>query len=279
MASTLASVPGAVRDRDPVGAPLALSVFVHGALVAALALVVQWRTQPTAPIAVELWSPVPAPSAPAEPPAPAAPAPRPPEPRATPPVPAPTDADIALRRERERREQAQREAARQAELERKMREAARLEKEAAARRAAEAEAERKRVEQARQEEASRAEFRKAMERRMQAQAGGSPAGSTSVRTASGADASYAAAVVACVRPHVVFAVPDGTSPNVFAEFRVDLLPDGSVAGVRLLRASGLPGYDAAAERAIRRCDPFPRPRDGRVERTIELRMAPVDAPR
>lgn len=273
MASTLAPLPGTLRARDPVGAPLALSVLVHGALVAALALVVQWRTQPAAPIAVELWSPVPAPSAPAEP------APRPPEPRAAPPVPAQPDADIALRRERERRDQAQREAARQAELERKAREAARLEKEAAARRAAEAEAERQRLEQARKEEASRAEFRKAMERRMQAQAGGSPAGSSSVRTASGADASYAAAVVACVRPHVVFAVPDGTSPGVYAEFRVDLLPDGSVAGVRLLRPSGLPGYDAAAERAIRRCDPFPRPRDGRIERTIDLRMAPVDTQR
>jgi hypothetical protein len=43
-----------------------------------------------------------------------------------------------------------------------------------------------------------------------------------------------------------------------------------------VRASGLAGYDAAAERAIRRCDPFPRKRDGTIDRTIDVRMYPVE---
>jgi hypothetical protein len=33
---------------------------------------------------------------------------------------------------------------------------------------------------------------------------------------------------------------------------------------------------AAAERAIRRCDPFPRKRDGSVDRVIDVRMQPVE---
>jgi len=41
--------------------------------------------------------------------------------------------------------------------------------------------------------------------------------------------------------------------------------------------SGLPGYDEAVERAIRRTDPFPRRRDGTVERTVIIRFRPVDA--
>jgi len=103
---------------------------------------------------------------------------------------------------------------------------------------------------------------------------GAAAGGSTVR---GADASYAAQVIACIRPHIAFTVAEGTSPAVYADFRVELLPDGSVAGVRLLRASGLSGYDAAAERAIRRCDPFPRKRDGSIDRAIDVRMYPVEA--
>ncbi|MDZ7653733.1 MAG: TonB family protein [Burkholderiaceae bacterium] len=71
-------------------------------------------------------------------------------------------------------------------------------------------------------------------------------------------------------------MPESTSPNVYADFRVELLPDGAVASVRLVRASGLSGYDAAAERAIRRCDPFPRKRDGSLDRTVDVRMYPAE---
>ena len=42
-------------------------------------------------------------------------------------------------------------------------------------------------------------------------------------------------------------------------------------------AAGLAGYDEAVERAIRRTDPFPRKRDGTVDRTVIIRFRPVDA--
>jgi colicin import membrane protein len=46
--------------------------------------------------------------------------------------------------------------------------------------------------------------------------------------------------------------------------------------VRLVKPSGLPGYDAAVERAIRRTDPFPRKPDGTVDRTVSIRFRPVE---
>ena len=115
-----------------------------------------------------------------------------------------------------------------------------------------------------------------------AQAGVAPApgGATTAGTTSsgvrGSDGGYSALVIGCIRPHIVFVVPAGTAASVYADFRVELLPDGAVASVRLVRASGLPGYDEAAERAIRRCDPFPRKRDGTLDRTIDVRMYPVE---
>jgi colicin import membrane protein len=88
---------------------------------------------------------------------------------------------------------------------------------------------------------------------------------------------YAALINACIRPHIVFAVPEGTSDQVYAEFNVELLPTGEQAAEpRLTKSSGLPGYDDAAERAIIRCDPFPRDRDGTVPRSFTLKMYPTE---
>jgi colicin import membrane protein len=85
-------------------------------------------------------------------------------------------------------------------------------------------------------------------------------------------------VVGCIRPHIVFNVPDGVKPKQHvAEFEVQLLPTGEQATApRLLKASGLGAYDQAVERAIRRCDPFPRPREGAMPRSLRLTFDPVD---
>ena len=89
---------------------------------------------------------------------------------------------------------------------------------------------------------------------------------------------YSALIKACIRPNIVFAVPEGTPDQVYAEFKVELLPTGEQAAPpQLAKPSGLPGYDDAAERAIIRCDPFPRDRDGTVPRSFTLRMYPTEA--
>jgi len=89
---------------------------------------------------------------------------------------------------------------------------------------------------------------------------------------------YEGQVVGCIRPHIVFNVPDGVKPKQHvAEFEVQLLPTGEQATTpKLLKASGLPAFDQAVERAIRRCDPFPRPAQGAMPRNLRLAFDPVD---
>ena len=62
-----------------------------------------------------------------------------------------------------------------------------------------------------------------------------------------------------------------------AEFEVMLLPTGEQAALpKLLKASGLAAYDQAVERAIRRCDPFPPPKEGTMPRSVRLSFDPVE---
>jgi colicin import membrane protein len=249
---------------------------MHALLFAAMTLAVQWRTQPQAPIVAELWSAMP-------PPVVAEVVPPPPPPRPVPqaqPQPEPErPADITLEQKKPPPKQEEK------KVEPKKEEKKPEPKKAEAKKDEPRKDERK-AEAKKDERKAEARPPTDLERIMaqanaQAQpatgaaAGAATAGASS--TVRGADASYAAQVIGCIRPHIAFAVPEGTSASVYADFRVELLPDGSVASVRLVRPSGLSNYDAAAERAIRRCDPFPRKRDGTIDRTIDVRMYPVEA--
>jgi colicin import membrane protein len=103
--------------------------------------------------------------------------------------------------------------------------------------------------------------------------GGSPAAGPG-----GIARGYESQVVGCIRPHIVFNVPESLQARQHvAEFEVTLLPTGEQVGApRLLRPSGIPAYDQAVERAIRRCDPFPRPREGAMPRALRLAFDPVE---
>jgi colicin import membrane protein len=135
-------------------------------------------------------------------------------------------------------------------------------------------------------EAAQAQQRREQEmQRIAAAAGpagsGSTAGATGVASGpagGGSSRGYEGQVVGCIRPHIVFNVPDGVKPKQHvAEFEVQLLPTGEQATApKLLKASGLAAYDQAVERAIRRCDPFPRPREGAMPRSLRLTFDPVD---
>ena len=242
MTAAVLAPPRAPRPTENTAGSFVLAVAMHALLVAALWISVQWRTQPQGEVVAELWGALP-------PPVEAAPPPplveRAPEPQQR-------EADIVLQQERQRKLAEEKErAAEQRKLE---------------------EAKRK-AEEEKRAAAQREAIRKAEERRMLAQAG-APA---TEGAAGRGDASYAAQLVALIKPRIVFAVPEATSPQIYADFQVDLLPTGEILAVKLLKASGLPGYDAAVERAIRRTDPFPRKRDGTVERTVIIRFRPVDA--
>jgi len=53
--------------------------------------------------------------------------------------------------------------------------------------------------------------------------------------------------------------PPGLQGNPTADFAVVVIPGGEVLSVRLLKSSGVPAYDAAAERAIMKSAPLPLP--------------------
>lgn len=276
--SAVAALPkGPPRTGERLPASFGLSLAMHLLLFAALAFVVRWNVAPQGMVVAELWG-VPAR---VEPPPEAVAPPAPPSEPA--PAPAKPEVDIALEQEKKRRaaEQAQREA----EKKRQAEEAARKQAEAEKKKRAAADAEKQRQAAAQREQEQREAvkveaIRRQQTERLLAQAGGSGAPGTVAAGARGsADAGYAGAVIACIRPHIAFAVPDNIKPGQYrVEYVVHLLPSGEQVGApRLDKASGLAGFDSAVERAIRRCDPFPRKKDGTVDRVVTVAVDPVDA--
>ncbi|HEX5638198.1 MAG TPA: energy transducer TonB [Burkholderiaceae bacterium] len=261
------------------GPAFALSLFAHALLFLSIAFVVRWKTEPVGTVSAELWGGFPA----------AAPAPAPvpvpvPEPIVEPPPPPPPKverepepdrkADIVLEEKKKPEPPKKVEPPKPdpKKIEAQKREAAKAEAakaEAAKAAAAKADAARR--------------FDKELQRIAAAAgpAGSGPAGATGVSggpAGGGLSPGFEGQVVGCIRPHIVFNVPDGVKPKQHvAEFEVQLLPTGEQATVpKLLKASGLAAYDQAVERAIRRCDPFPRPREGAMPRSLRLTFDPVD---
>ena len=60
------------------------------------------------------------------------------------------------------------------------------------------------------------------------------------------------------------------------DFALRLQPKGRLVSVRLTRSSGSAAWDDAAERAIRRTDPFPCPTNGACPAEMELTHGPRD---
>jgi colicin import membrane protein len=268
----MAAVPANQRPQQPrsqqnTPAAFVLALAMHGLLLAALWISVQWRTESSGPVVVELWG--------APPPEPVAVAPPPAPPLVKEVEPERPNAEIVTQQEKKKVEPPPPDT-KKLEAEKKRLEAEQKKLEAEKKKQAEAQA--LAAEQKRDEERREA-VRKAEEARVLAQAG-SPGGTPGAATTGAGgrgDPGYVGQLIGLIRPRIVYAVPDGTSPAIYAEFQVDLLPTGEILNVRRLKASGLPGYDEAVERAIRRTDPFPRKRDGTVERTVIIRFRPVDA--
>jgi len=137
---------------------------------------------------------------------------------------------------------------------------------------------RRRDEQARRD-AEAAEARRAEDiRRLQGQAGAGQPVEGAARGGSGgrADATYGSRVAAAIRANTTFQVPADLDGNPRAIFSVQLRPDCTLIAVRLRRPSGAPAWDLAAERAIQRTDPFPKPSDGPCQPELEIRAGPRD---
>ncbi|MBK9136262.1 MAG: TonB C-terminal domain-containing protein [Betaproteobacteria bacterium] len=287
------STPPSLLPSDPGGAKagFAFSVGVHAALLAALAGVVQWRTQTPTVAAAELWSSVPevaaAPPAPAPAPVPApAPAPAPvpaPPPPPPPAVAAPKPPDIAIeqareraaraerervereRQEREEREQRQRREQEQRE-QREQRERQQREQRAAAdRERAQAAAQTAALERAREEQLRRIT-------QAAGSTGGSPTGSAARDAAP--SASYVARLAALIRSNSVFA--GEVAGNPAAEVEVRAAAGGTILSRRLIKTSGNAAWDDAVLRAIDRTQTLPPDTNGRVPPVLIIAFRPKE---
>jgi len=241
------------------GPAFALSILAHALLFIAIAFMVRWKSEPVATVSAELWSLPPAVVQQPTPPPP----PRPVVVEPPPPEPEPRKADIVMEQKKalpppkvEQKKVVPPDPPKKQDT-----------KAADLKRAAD---EKKAAQQL--EAAQQAAAKRALDRAL-AQAG--PAASMA---ASGLSNAYQAQIRGCIRPHIIFNVPDAIRPQQYvAEFEVMLLPTGEQAtDPKLLKASGLAAYDQAVERAIRRCNPFPPPKEGTMPRSLRLSFDPVE---
>lgn len=196
-----------------------LALAVHGLFFALLYFGVNWHTEPSQGMTVDIWDSLPAPQqAPVKPEL--APPPKPVEPELKEP-PAPAKPDIALPQKKivKAPEPAKPVDVRPSPQDKKKQEL----------QAAQAEQERARAEQA-------------------------AAAAAAIANEIG---KYKGLIVAKIRARIV--MPPDVPDSAQAEFDVVLLPGGSVLSSKLVKSSGNKAYDDAVERAIAKAQPLPLP--------------------
>lgn len=253
-----------------------LALAVHALFVVFLVVGVTWRAERPAPVQVDLWRelpPVPAPPRPAAKPERVPEPPKPvvkpePEPK---PAPKPEKPDIALKEKLEKeRLRKEAEAKRQEEL-KKQRELEQQKKEDARR---QAEERRKLLdEQVRREKELLAQ---AQARRAQQEAQ-NQAEAQRMSALSRLRDEYMFKIKDKIKRNIV--MPPNLQGNPEAHFDVRLIPGGQLVTVTLAKSSGVPAYDDAVERAIKKSDPLPMPPDPVLNnefRSLRLVFRPVE---
>ncbi len=275
---------------------LFIALLFHGLLAAFLFIGIRWKTQTPQPVQIEVFnppatastkvseveSPKPEPKPEIEPkpePLPAVKTPQPEPPKlAKPPAP-----DLATEREIERkkaeREKLEREKTEQELLEKKKLEKQKVESEKAEKlkiekadklKAEKVAAEKLATEKAESEkrEAKQQERIKQLQQQAGAQTGATEGAKTGVT-----DADYVGRLIAVISRNTVFSANE-VEGNPIASFVVELNPDCSIRSIRLTKSSRAAAWDQAAERAIRKTDPFPKPSGGNCPARMEVTHRP-----
>ena len=109
-------------------------------------------------------------------------------------------------------------------------------------------------------------------KRLAGQAGSGGSGDAAKSTGNNrGDPSYAGKVVAKIRSNSSYFASGSSANNQTVEFRIFLLPDGTLRGaIRKLKSSGVPEFDDAIERAIEKSQPFPRDSKGVVPESMDI---------
>lgn len=92
---------------------------------------------------------------------------------------------------------------------------------------------------------------------------------------SGLLAGYQDAIRSRIRSRIRFD-PARAPSNPEVIYIVEQLPTGQISRIELQKASGIEEWDMAVRRAIEASDPLPKADDGSVERRLELRFRPLD---
>ncbi|MDO4638022.1 MAG: cell envelope integrity protein TolA, partial [Lautropia sp.] len=116
--------------------------------------------------------------------------------------------------------------------------------------------------------------RKAAVSALLSQAGDADSNTSHGSTSGARDAGYAARVSSAIRNNTTFFQQISGNPK--AVFDVTLNRNGKILDVQLKQSSGNVAWDNAAERAIRRTDPFPCPHSGSCDTTLEIHHGPQD---
>ncbi len=290
-----------------------LAIVVHVLFFIVLVLSVNWHSEDTAPVAVEMWSPstLRASMAGAAPPTPLSPAPQPvaPQPAPIPPSPpqpeppapsrqelAPTpNPDIALAQARAKAKQEKAtqlaNEARQEKLKKQQQEKQQQEKQQQEKQQQEKQLELKQqaaVKQAQLKQQRVVALQKMLAQQTQSEFRSQSASAlTGVRQqlAAGQKASLNARLLAeyqnrirsKIRSRII--LPESLSGNPKAIFEVKVLSTGEVVDVQLVHSSGQPAYDDAVQRAIIKASPLPMPADTDLAsqfRDLRLDFSPSD---
>lgn len=131
-------------------------------------------------------------------------------------------------------------------------------------------------EKARQEKLAAERRRKEDMERMMAQVGAGGAGTAERSQGGRGDAAYISRLSSRIKSNTRFIPPPDLAGNPGVEYRVDLLPDGSVRSIQKRQSSNVPGFDEAVESAIRRSEPFPADETGKVAPSFIFVHRPKD---
>lgn len=239
-----------------------LAVLVHVIFFAFMIFGLNWKTYPTEPVMVDLWSSLPPAVQPAVKAAPPPPEPKPvqqpPEPVPVPPkieTPPPPKVDIALKEKIEKPKPVEKKPVEKKELVKKEQEQKeRKEKERK---------EKEQKEQELKEQKARVAAEIAQLQREQQEAS-AKAQAKAVQAAAQSRlanemAEYKAKILAKIRRNIV--MPPDLPGDPVVEFDVTLLPGGDILDVRLRASSGFAAFDSAVERGIFLSKPLPLPPD------------------
>ncbi len=280
---------------------VALAILVHGILAIFLFAGIRWKTQPPEPVSAELFSPPPQAAVAAKPEVPVAPEVKPtpkPEPKPEPKVvaklePKPTpkpepkveiDTEKAAKKDKPKDLKPPEKDLKDAKKDEKKPEPKKAPKdeprEDKARESPKKETEAKI--DSKKEEANREDYVKSMVAKAAAAEAktktgtGNTVNATAPTLTAGTDRGYGAKVAGALKANTSYQIPEDIEGSPEAVFLVKLKPDCGIISVEVKKSSGLGSWDQAAERGIRRTNPFPAMSNGLCDASLEIARSPKD---